>query len=455
MANVKDGATSTVATAPSPATSGTSLVVQSGEGARFPSPPFYAIVHPANSLPVTANAEKVLVTNVSTDTFTIVRAQGIYTAKSIATGWRISNAIFQEDINNSSIIQNEVPGGSINGSNKDFTLASATGMVTGSLKLFKNGIRLKITDDYTETSTGFSMVTAPATGTKLLADYNVNGALNNIGTNSIIIGEVPSGSINGSNAVFTLARSYIAGSVDVKVNGISQARTTHFTETSPSLGTITLSDAPTTGDIVTIDYMYNLNPSGNADTVDGYHGTDLMPIGAGMDYWGSTVPSANWMFAAGQAISRTDYAGLFAIIGTTYGSGNGTTTFNLPDKRGRVSAAADNLGGSAASRLGSGATGGVTGSAVAGAAGGEQSHTQTIAEMPSHNHLLRAGTGGNGEVTASFGGSPGAGTASYYQQWTGLTDVTSPRINISYTGSGAAFNIVQPTIVCNYIIKVL
>lgn len=62
---------------------------------------------------------------------------------------------------------------------------------------------------------------------------------------------------------------------------------------------------------------------------------DSVPIGAGMDWFSNTAPD-NWMLCQGQAISRTDYSELFAIIGITYGAGNGTTTFNLPDFRGRT-----------------------------------------------------------------------------------------------------------------------
>lgn len=60
------------------------------------------------------------------------------------------------------------------------------------------------------------------------------------------------------------------------------------------------------------------------------------PVGAGIDYWGSSAPSG-WLFADGSAISRTTYSDLFAVMGTTHGAGDGSTTFNLPDKRGRVS----------------------------------------------------------------------------------------------------------------------
>jgi len=98
MGNLKDYATSLVVTAPSPATSGTSLVVTAGEGVRFPAVPFYATAHPADQVPTLDNAEKIQVTTVSTDTLTIVRAQGSTTAKSIAIGWRVSNSIFLADL---------------------------------------------------------------------------------------------------------------------------------------------------------------------------------------------------------------------------------------------------------------------------------------------------------------------------------------------------------------------
>lgn len=110
---LKDFATSLIATAPSTPTAGTSLVVTSGEGVRFPATPFYATVHPTTEIPTLDNAEAIQVTNVSTDTFTIVRAQKGTTAKSIATGWRISNTVFSADI--------VTPDGTVALTNKDFT----------------------------------------------------------------------------------------------------------------------------------------------------------------------------------------------------------------------------------------------------------------------------------------------------------------------------------------------
>lgn len=98
MGNLKDFATSTVLTAPSPAASGTTIVVQSGHGARFPAVPFMVTVHPPSEFPTLDNAEKLEVTSRTSDTLTVLRAQGSTTAKSIESGWRISNAVFLADI---------------------------------------------------------------------------------------------------------------------------------------------------------------------------------------------------------------------------------------------------------------------------------------------------------------------------------------------------------------------
>jgi hypothetical protein len=171
----------------------------------------------------------------------------------------------------SSFITNEVPGGSVNGSNTAFTTAS--NMATGSLVVFRNGIRLKNGGvDYTQgANNAFTMVTAPVTGDTLLVQYNVSGTGYTVGTNSNITQEVPAGSINGSNTTFTFARAYIAGSVEVFKNRTVLLRGSDFTETTPGSGIITLTTAPATGDTIWGNYQFNLNPSSNADTVDGIH----------------------------------------------------------------------------------------------------------------------------------------------------------------------------------------
>lgn len=94
----KNFAYSTVATAPSPASSGTSLVVASGDGSRFPAAPFNATVWPAGAVPTPTNAEIVRVTNISTDTLTITRAQESSSARTVVVGDQIAAAITAKTI---------------------------------------------------------------------------------------------------------------------------------------------------------------------------------------------------------------------------------------------------------------------------------------------------------------------------------------------------------------------
>lgn len=86
----KNFAYSTVATAPSPASSGTSLVVAAADGTKFPAVPFNAVIWPANVSPTVANAEVVRVTNISTDTFTITRTQESSSARTVVVGDQIT-----------------------------------------------------------------------------------------------------------------------------------------------------------------------------------------------------------------------------------------------------------------------------------------------------------------------------------------------------------------------------
>lgn len=169
--------------------------------------------------------------------------------------------------------------------------------------------------------------------------------------------------------------------------------------------------------------------------------------GMQMAYAGTTAPTG-WLFCHGQAISRTTYAELFAVIGTNYGSGNGSTTFNVPDKRGRVSIGKDDMGGTAANRVTNTGTGAsnIDGKTL-GASGGVDRHTLTADEsgLPAHNHTVNwiqstnttTGGGATRITNIAAGGSSG-----------GTFVVVNSAQNASQ-----AHPIVQPGEIDNWIIK--
>lgn len=119
----KNFAYSTVATAPSPADTGVSLIVQAGDGAKFPTPPFNATVWPAGVLPITTNAEIIRVTAISTDTLTITRIQESTSARSIVIGDQIAATITNKTLTD---IENLLPTGTIVGTTDAQTLTNKT-----------------------------------------------------------------------------------------------------------------------------------------------------------------------------------------------------------------------------------------------------------------------------------------------------------------------------------------
>lgn len=207
---------------------------------------------------------------------------------------------------------------------------------------------------------------------------------------------------------------------------------------------------------------------------------ELAPAGSVVPFAGTTAP-AGWLLCHGQAISRETYSSLFAAIGTTYGAGDGSTTFNLPDLRGRVAAGKDDMGGSAAGRL-TAAVSGVPNGATLGAAAGAQSHTLAAAEsgMPAHGHTASSSFSSgvaqsagahthtyqystlndNGGGTPSFNSlgtqnnvSSGPVSSAGAHTHTVTGSVSTAVNNAAAVNASQAHNNVQPTIVLNYIIK--
>lgn len=183
------------------------------------------------------------------------------------------------------------------------------------------------------------------------------------------------------------------------------------------------------------------------------NGGSLVPLGVVLPYAGTSAPT-NWLFCYGQEVSRTTYASLFAIISTTYGAGDASTTFNLPDLRGRVVAGQDDMGGTSANRL-TNQSGGLDGDTL-GASGGEETHVLTTAELAAHTH----GAGSYETVNNDVMRNPNTDT----NNQTGgggniVKSATTQRLSIQgtsgSTGSDTAHNNVQPTFILNYIIRAL
>jgi microcystin-dependent protein len=175
------------------------------------------------------------------------------------------------------------------------------------------------------------------------------------------------------------------------------------------------------------------------------------PVGSLMDYAGSSAPTG-WLLCYGQAISRSTYSALFTAISTVYGIGDGSTTFNLPDCRGRTAAGKDDMGGSSANRL-TNQTGGLNGDTL-GATGGAETQTLLQTHLPdiTFNDTLDLSTNVVNNVTEN---------TQVVQSGSGATmtvdlnvSIVNPTVTGSVTsgGSDTPHNNVQPTIVFNKII---
>lgn len=177
-------------------------------------------------------------------------------------------------------------------------------------------------------------------------------------------------------------------------------------------------------------------------------GGDTLPIGSTVEWWSEEIPE-NWLVCNGQAVSRTEYEDLFNVLGTTYGSGDGSTTFNLPNIQGRTL-----IGKSSEEDY-----------SVLGKTGGEKQHSLTVQEMATHSHsgstgiaktsFMRAVEVPGGNVASNHTVSNGSGA--YKDVGSGSSDFPGANHYHDFVtnevGEGKAFSIVQPYITTFYIIK--
>ena len=174
--------------------------------------------------------------------------------------------------------------------------------------------------------------------------------------------------------------------------------------------------------------------------------SQLLDIYAGLT--GTILPTvatsapSGWLLCDGTAVSRTEYSNLYNLVGTTFGAGNGTTTFNLPDLSGR-------------SIIGVGTGSGLT-ARNRGDTGGAENHTLTEAQIPLHGHPYRASytvTGSPDASTQTNGGFPTkTASATTKVAFTG-TPSNNQGEQIGGTGGGASHNNMQPFMALSYIIR--
>ena len=196
--------------------------------------------------------------------------------------------------------------------------------------------------------------------------------------------------------------------------------------------TVTVSGAATFNSTVTIkgDVHVSSKVCASAFYGDGSNLTGTTPTGAVLPYAVSAAPTG-FLLCNGQAVSRSTYSTLFAVVSSLYGAGNGSSTFNVPDLRGRFLAGWD----AGTSVLTSVTAGMILGSSIANT-GGVEAVTLSVAQIPSHNHTYTIRATGNR-------GNDGPAAV-----WTSTsTDNTG-----STGGSGSHSNI-PPAMIINFIIK--
>lgn len=180
--------------------------------------------------------------------------------------------------------------------------------------------------------------------------------------------------------------------------------------------------------------------SGQVLTAEATNGELAFPTGSMFPFAGASAPAstvggvAAYLLCDGAAVSRTTFAALFAVLGSTYGAGNGSTTFNVPDLRGRVPIGA----GTGAQNGGSG-TGAISGGTaltnrVRGAFAGDE-------RLETHNHVIQR----NNQAASA----QGTDTSAVYQL---VADTGATYSSTQATGAGTGANM-PPFIVTNYLIK--
>lgn len=225
---------------------------------------------------------------------------------------------------------------------------------------------------------------------------------------------------------------------------------------------VTVGEQPTTAYwniLGSNDASFNTGVGMNDDIITFRHlAVDTVPTGIIQAYAGLTAPSAAWLVCDGSAISRTTFSALFAVCGTNYGNGDGSTTFNLPAAAGHVLVGISSADGHFA---------------ALGQTGGESVHTISVGELPywelgvydpGHGHSLNTfqphfpNTSAfnindfSGDAIASLDNAVGGVNGDWYYGHYGVNGSGS-NVRVFSNGGNQAHNNLQPYVTVNYIIK--
>ena len=254
---------------------------------------------------------------------------------------------------------------------------------------------------------------------------NLIAALENIATGHDHDG-VNSKAIDGGDVVNTPAGDIAASDVQAAINELDtdkiakasfDANTIVKADSDDTPAALTVAEQTIVGRI-TAGVITALTATQVRTLLNVTDGANVTPVGSLFPYGGAVAPSG-YVLCDGAAISRATYADLFAVISTSYGVGDGSTTFNVPDMQGNIPVG---IGASGVTNLGD--------------AGGEQEHTLSVAEMPEHAHDQA------GDTTSGSSGNFRLGTG-FFQGY----------ISSEVTGDGDGHNNMQPYVGVNYIIK--
>ncbi|HEY6992987.1 MAG TPA: phage tail protein, partial [Xanthobacteraceae bacterium] len=183
-------------------------------------------------------------------------------------------------------------------------------------------------------------------------------------------------------------------------------------------------------------YAATYRNAGNEWLLHGFFGANPynVPLAAGMPFFGAVAPNSTFAFPRGQAISRTTYAALFALIGTTYGAGDGSTTFALPDLSGRLLACREGMDGAPAPGRITPAGSGIDGTLL-GATGGGETVTLAASQMPTHTHANALSDPGH---THPVSGATGGVSNPHQHAFSGTTSGISGQHTHSAPGLASA-----------------